>query len=557
MAEINPHILEYIELVESGAVRTNREQKALVQMIRRSFETEDVYTDGEKLEKYLGLEKYFPFKSLFPWQKFILGLWDCTYWQKTGEPRWDEVLCMVGRGAGKDGFIGFDGACMIGPYNPIRKYDVDICANNEDQALRPQRDLTEVLEDPAFEKKLSRHYYHTKEIIQGRKWLGTMKGHTNNPKGRDGLRSGKIILNEVHQYENYDNIEVFTTGLGKVPEPRIGYFTSNGNISDGPLDDYLDRGRRILFDGEPDEGFLPFICCLEKREQVTDPRNWEMANPSLPYLPTLRRETEKEFKKWQQNPTGSTSFLTKRMGLRVGVKELAVTDYENITATKKPLPDLTGWNCTVGLDYAELNDWAAINLHFRRGAERYDINHAWVCLRSRDLERIKAPWQAWAEKGHVTPVDDTSISPMLLADYIREAGKQYNIKAIAMDNFRWTLVSEAMKGIGFDAADKKRVKLVRPSDIMQVEPILQECFSRQLFSWGDNPCLRWAVNNTKRWPTKRKNGGVDTGSYIFAKIEAKSRKTDPFMALVASMVVEPILGDGNPAALPPMGAINL
>ena len=51
--------------------------------------------------------------------------------------------------------------------------------------------------------------------------------------------------------------------------------------------------------------------------------------------------------------------------------------------------------------------------------------------------------------------------------------------------------------------------------------------------------------------------GVDTGNFIYAKIEAKSRKTDPWMALVASMVIEPMLGSGAPAELPPMGAIKL
>lgn len=37
---------------------------------------------------------------------------------------------------------------------------------------------------------------------------------------------------------------------------------------------------------------------------------------------------------------------------------------------------------------------------------------------------------------------------------------------------------------------------------------------------------------------------MDTGNFIYAKIEAKSRKTDPFMALVASMTIEPLLGSG-------------
>ena len=49
--------------------------------------------------------------------------------------------------------------------------------------------------------------------------------------------------------------------------------------------------------------------------------------------------------------------------------------------------------------------------------------------------------------------------------------------------------------------------------------------------------------------------GTDTGNYYYAKIEAKSRKTDPFMALVASMVIEPALGSGVAANLPDVSAM--
>lgn len=134
--------------------------------------------------------------------------------------------------------------------------------------------------------------------------------------------------------------------------------------------------------------------------------------------------------------------------------------------------------------------------------------------------------------------------------------RKYNVRMLAMDHHRWTLVSESLRKIGWDATDKTRVKLVRPSDIMQVDPVIQECFARGRFAWGDNPCLRWAVNNTKRVRASR-SLGVETGNYIYAKIEAKSRKTDPFMALVASMVIEPVLGNGQRAAIPPIGAIVL
>lgn len=553
--EIPAEVLGYLESVESDLPRACEEQHALAAYLRRVFAQEDIRVDREQLHRYLGLVKYFSFDRLFPWEEFLLTLWDCTY-KADGTPRWKTLLCMVGRGAGKDGFIAFDSACSISPYNPVGHYNVDICANNEEQAVTPVKDLAEVLETPKWEAKLRRHYYHTKELIQGRKNKGVMKGRTNNPKGRDGMRSGKVVFNEVHAFENYDNIKVFITGQGKVAQPRVGIFTSNGEVNDGPLDDYLARGRRILFEGEEDNGFLPFICCLKSREQVHDPENWYMANPSLAFLPHLRQEIEDEYREWLEHPEQNGDFLTKRMGLRAGFQEISVTDYDKVKATNRALPDLRGWSCVVGLDYAELSDWAGINLHFRRGAERYDINHAWICAQSKTLPRVKAPWRAWAERQIVTVVEDVSISPELLADYIQRMALLYNVRGLAMDHYRWTLVSEAMKRIGFDAADKNRVKLVRPSDIMQIEPVIQECFDRNLFCWGDNPCLRWAVNNTKRVRSSRKMG-VDTGNFIYAKIEAKSRKTDPFMALAASMTLEPLLGTGTAMEIPPVGAIRL
>lgn len=551
--KIPAEVQNYINLVKTGMYRCCKEQHSLVAYIQKVFESEELYVDEEQLRHYLGLAKYFPFKKLFPWQEFLIALWDCTY-KADGTPRWKTLFCMLGRGAGKDGTIAFDAFAAVSPYNPVGHYDVDICANNEEQATRPVLDVIETLETPGTETKLNKFYYHTKEVVQGRRNKGCIKGRTNNPKGRDGMRSGKTIFNEVHAYQNYDNIKVFITGQGKVAQPRVGIFTSNGEVNDGPLDDYLDRGRRILFEGEPDNGFLPFICCLESKDQVHDPENWYMANPSLAYMPHLLREIEDEYRDWCDHPEQNSDFLTKRMGIRAGFKEISVTDYEKVLATKKELPDLTGRACTVGIDYAELSDWAAVNLHFRIGNERHDINHAWLCSKSKTLPRVKAPWRKWAQEGHITVVEDVSIHPDLLAQYIADAAKKYNIRMLALDHYRWTLISESLRKIGFDAADKTRVKLVRPSDIMQVEPVIQECFDRELFHWGDNPCLRWSVNNTKRVRSSRA-AGVDTGNFIYAKIEALSRKTDPWMALVSSMVVEPVLGDRRTAVLPPMGAI--
>ena len=551
--ELPADVLSFVEGIERDEPRADRELHALAAYIRKVFNTEPLIFDAALYERYMSLAKYFPFE-LFPWEKALTALWLCSF-SEQNVPRWKTVFTMLGRGAGKDGFIAFLSFCLVSPYNPARRYDVDICANNEEQAMRPVNDLVEILEQPGVEGKLKKHYYHTKELVQGRSNKGVVRGRTNNPKSRDGMRSGAIIFNEVHAYENYQNIKVFMSSLGKKEQPRVGIFTSNGDVSDGPLDDYINNGMRILFEDEPDNGFLPVICRLDSEKEVHEPEHWVKANPSIVYMPTMMRETRDEYEDWKQYPERNGDFLTKRMGIRKGYADTLVTDYANVKATNRELPDLSGWSCTVGLDYAEINDFASVDLHFRRGEQRFDINHSWLCLQSKLLSRIQAPWQDWADRGKITVVDDVSINPALLAEYIRAAGLRYNIRMIAMDHYRWALVAEAMGKVGFDANDKERVKLVRPSDIAQVIPVIEECFNRQSFVWGDNPPLRWAVNNTKKCRNGKKHG-TDTGNFFYAKIEPKGRKTDPFMALVASMTAEQTLGSGLPLSAPPIGAIS-
>lgn len=549
--KIDPHIAAYMDAVEAGAIRACEEQHLLVAHVRRCFETEDIHTDSKQLEHYLSLARYFPFEVVFPWQAFFIGLHLCTY-RADGMPRWPDALALIGRGAGKDGTIAWEGMCLMSPYNGVKGYDVDICANNEEQAMRPVFDVIEALDTPSQTKKLKKHFYWTKEQVVGLKTRSTMKGRTNSPKGKDGLRSGICIFNEIHQYENYANINVFTTGLGKKKHPRRTYYTTNGDVRDGPLDDLLQSADAILHGGEADNGFLPFICKLNSATDVDDPDNWQMANPSLPYRPDLLEEIRKEYAEWKRNPHQLPAFMTKRMNIPQSDKEIAVTDWENIAATNRTLPEMTGWTCTCGIDYAKLCDWASVNLHFRRGNERFDISHSWVCAKSPDLPRIKAPWRGW---GDVEEVDDVEIAPELLTGYIARMAQRYYIVKVALDNFRFALMKNALAKIGF-APELKNLWLVRPSDIMKVQPVIDSCFNNQFFIWGDCPPLRWATNNTKLVRSGRKEG-TDTGNFYYAKIEGKSRKTDPFMALVASMVIEDALGDGaGYGDLPDLGVIT-
>ena len=538
-------VKNYFDLMDKYPHRFCKDQWALRNnVIIPAFENDDIYVDDEQAKNYFKLSKYMDFERLYEWEEFVLGLHLCTFWKDSGFPRWPDLFCMIGRGAGKDGVISVESMALISPYNPIREYDVDICANNEDQATRPVKDLVTAFERNA--SKLQRYFYWTQQTIKGKKRHSYIKGHTNNAKGKDGLRSGCVIFNEYHAYENYANVNVFTTGLGKKPHPRRSIYTTNGDVVDGPLDELIKDSEEILYNGAPDNGLLPFLCRLDDKEEVHDEEMWYKANPSLMYRPSLMGEIRKEYREWKANPARLPAFMTKRMNIRESNNELAVTSWDNILVTNQPLPDMRGWECTVGIDFSKTTDWAAVNVHFKRGEDRFDINHAWVCMMSDKISRLKCPYKDWADKGYLTLVYEPEINPQLLTDYIFAMGRKYRIKCVAADSFRFALLQDYLSSIGF-SFENKNIMMIRPSDIMKTYPIIDRCFSNHLFHWGDAPHLRWATNNAKLVRAKKSalaaNGDLDMGNYLIGKIEPETRKTDPFMALVASMCCEKQIRD--------------
>ncbi|MDR0936632.1 MAG: terminase large subunit [Oscillospiraceae bacterium] len=527
-------IIAYISEVEGSPDSFCREQKELIAYISKVLDTGDVHIDEGLLFNYLALEKYFPYK-LFNWQKFLIALHLCTFYNADKTPRFPDLFMMIGRGAGKDGYIAFESFCLASTYSGLKKYDVDICANNEEQAMRPVQDILEILGSSQNYAKLKRFFEHKVDRVIGAETKSVIRGRTNSPKSRDGMRSGMVVFNEIHQFQNYDNIKVFVSGKGKVRDPRELYATTNGDVREGPLDEMLAKSLSILSGEVPDNGFLPFICRLDDKREAENPTLWDKANPSLPYLPVLRKEIEKEFREWKLNPVSNADFMTKRMNLPQSDAEVAVTDWENIEATNKPLPPLDELDCTAGLDYASASDLVSVNLHFRSGNFRYDINHSWLCLRSKELYRLKIPWHDWADAGHITLVDDVEISPELVCDWLFKKSRVYNIKMLGLDSYRYSLMKRFLAEIGF--REKENLKLIRSGDIAKTAPVIESCFVNHYFTWGDNPPLRWAANNTKLEK-------YDNGNVYYGKIEPKARKTDPFMALAASMAVEDCLDSG-------------
>lgn len=525
---------DYIKQVKSGQYRVCKEQIQLVNFIEKVFENEQVYVDSEQVEKYFALQKYFPYE-LFAWEKFCFILHNCTY-SAPGVLRFPDLVCVVGRGAGKNGYLAFEDFALLTPVNGIRNYDIDICATSEEQASTTFNDIYEILENNST--KMQRHFKWNKTEITNIKTNSTIRYRTSNSKTKDGGRPGKVDFDEKHAYENYKLIDVFTTGLGKKAMPRRTTITTMGDVRDGPLDNELDAGLEVLNGDALDNGTLYFICRLDNEKEVYEQENWYKANPSLQYFPNLLREIQKEFEDWKRDKVNNSSFMTKRMNIPKGTEMHPVTAWGNIKATNRPLPDLEGKTCVFGLDYTKTTDFLGAGLLFMIDNEIVWKPMSWYCSQSADLSRIKFPYD---KQPDLQRVDGAEIPPQIVAEWLKEQKKHYNIIAGALDNYRYTLLKSPLLECGFECDRKglNNLKLVRPSDKMLVAPLIASDFANHKIVWGDSALMRWYTNNTSA--TEDKNGNISYG-----KIEPKSRKTDGFMAFVAAYTQLDLLKQSQP-----------
>lgn len=519
---------EYIEFIRSEEAVVCKEQLLLCDFVEKVFAEEDVYVDERQLERYFGLQKYFPYK-LLPWEKFCFALHNCVY-KENGQLRFPKLVIIVGRGAGKNGYLAFEDFALVTPINGIKEYNIDMFATSEDQAKATFKDIYNVLED---NKDYFKNYFKWNlECITNLKTRSEIKYHTRAPGTKDGGRPGKIDFDEYHAYQDYKLIQVAVTGLGKKKYPRQTIITTQGDVRDGPLDRLIEDLIDILNGDLPDNGTLPFICWLDDPEEVSVPEMWQKANPSLRFFEDLMHEMLMEYGDYKRDPVNNMAFMTKRMNRPPGQTEYSVTDWDNLVAATQTIneEELKGMSCVAGIDYAKTNDFVVAGLLFKIGEQRYWIHHTWVCKYSRDLSRIKYPLADAEKEGALTFVDEVEISPEYVTEWLAEKMKLYIIESVATDYFRHTLLRDALKNIGF-TPEKKNVKLVRPSDIMKVAVVIGYVFSKHLIKWGESTIMRWYTWNAK--------AEIDSkGNITYEKIEPRSRKTDGFMAYVAAATEE-------------------
>lgn len=524
----HPYIDDYMRMVEENEIESCNEQKQLMKFVRWKLEQPGVIIDHEAInDSVLKPAPYFPFE-LFPWQKFcnafIYGVRD-----KDGRLLFNRFLIQIGRGAGKNGYISYNSFYMMSGHHGIPGYDIDIVATAEQQAKTSFEDVYNVLDDPVRRDFMKKIFYWSKQLIQHKGTKSKLEFNTSNARTKDGKRSGAIIFDEVHEYDDYSNIKVFTSGLGKKLDPRTFYLTTDGYTRGGVLDDLKKESEMVLNKELPDSSLFPFICKIDDESEVDDESKWEKSNPSYRYNENIRHEMKQEYHDMQINSQLRVEFMTKRMNLPQDDIMTEVATYEDRLATDQPLPEvLKDVDAICGVDYADVRDFFSVGLLFKQDGKRYWIQHTFIHHLALKLQDINPEIIAIArEKGLCTIVNDKSIDPVRAVNWILEKAEIFNIKKVSMDAYRASILRPLLEEAGFE------VEVVRrgPATHGFLSPLIDDMFINQTVVFHDDPLMRWFVGNV--YKDEKGNGNVE-----YKKVEKDTRKTDGFFAFLHALVLD-------------------
>lgn len=532
-------IAEYLRYAENNPKKINRERNLLIKnIVMPTMRRNDVFFDEKTYQNCLKYcEKHY--YKLFPYQKFIYAF---AFMYKDDIPIFPKFFIMMGRGNGKDGFIVPLVNFFQTPLYGVKNYHVEIVANSEQQVKDTFKVAYDALDNPA----MRRNFRVTRELITNNATGSELKYNTSNASTKDGKRPGCLVLNEIHAYEDYEQINVFESALGKVRHPREFIITTNGYVREGPLDELLDLMEEILESGDNPLGYFPFICKLDSLDEVDDQEAWHKANPSMEYMPILAHQIQQDYLEMQKLPSKKPEVLTKRFNLPSRNEEETVASWENILRccyldikkkTPRPTPNTKGKTAIVAIDYADVRDFASAGVLTEKDGEYIWRQHTWVCEESPFLDSIKFPVRnnlGLPEFQDYEIVRGPVIPPEMVVRWCIDRMSEYVVLKITMDTYRYSLFRQLFESYGIQEETKQnpygQLRLLRriASVCGIIAPDIEKLFAEGKINYGPSAIMRWYTNNTEVTTDK-------FGNKQYRKIEPKLRKNDGFMAFLAAM----------------------
>ncbi|MGX5634093.1 terminase large subunit [Bacillus thuringiensis] len=531
------YIQEYWNAIEAGEVmvskRVYRQYKRLVEDI----ETPDKYVfDEDKANTPIEFIERFCKHSKGEWagKPIELELFQKAYIaalfgfvdKHTGLRRYRESLFYVARKNGKTTMLAGIAAYML---------IADGEGGAEVYSIASKRDQARILFDETHSMiqqspNLSKHIKKRKSDLYFPLTMSKLMPLAKNSNTLDGLNSSMVIIDELHSILDRNLYEVMKQSQSARQQPMLIMITTAGTVRENIFDDMYSYACNIVDGKFEDDSFLPILYELDSKEEWTDPKAWQKANPALGSIKKLD-DLERKVEKAKNNPSDLSGLLTKDFNFRDTIKSAWLTFDDINNEETFEIEQFRNCYAIGGADLSVTTDLSCATLLFvdKDTKKRFIHQMYWLPRDSfeKRVQMDKIPYDKWLEQGLLRLCNGNSINYGDITAWFVEMLNNYGITPlwIYYDSYSAKYWVEEMEQHGF-----KMVRCIQGAKTLSL-PMQQMGADLQAkkINYNNSPILKWCLTNT----------GVETdrnGNIVPVKNQAAKMRIDGTASMLDAYV---------------------
>lgn len=345
---------------------------------------------------------------------------------------------------------------------------------------------------------LTKHLKKRKSDIYFPLTFSKLEPLASDSNSLDGLNSHCVVMDELHAIKDRNLYEVMKQSMSARKQPLLVMITTSGTVRECIYDDMYDYACKVVDGTIQDNRFLPVLYELDSREEWTDYRAWEKANPGIGSIKKIDDISEK-VERAKANPKDLPGILCKDFNIRDTVAG-SWLNFEEINNTEKyNLEDLADSYAIGGVDLSSTTDLTCATLLLKKpdNPKFYIIQKYFIAeeLIERKVKEDKIPYDIWAKNGLIKLCEGNRVNYSDITDWFIELREEHKIFPlwIGYDTWGSQYWAKEMQDNGFalEPVIQGAKTMSQPMKELAAE------FKNQNVIYNDNPILKWCLTNTQ------------------------------------------------------------
>lgn len=343
---------------------------------------------------------------------------------------------------------------------------------------------------------LSKHLKKRKTDIYFPLTFGKIEALASDSNSLDGLNSHCIVMDELHAIKDRALYEVMKQSMSARRQPLMVMITTSGTVRECIYDDMYEYACGVVDGTIPDDRFLPILYELDSREEWTDFKAWEKANPGLGVIKKYDDIVEK-VERAKANPKDLPGILCKDFNVRDTVSG-SWLNFENINNTETyNISDFKGTYAVGGVDLSSTTDLTCSTLLWKR-KEKFYVSQMYFI--PRDVAELKekedkVPYSIWEKQGFVTFTEGARVDYSDVTAWFKKMRDELEIFPLWIGYDSW--------GAQYFVTEMQNNNFVMKTVIQGAKTMspamkqLEAEFKSNNINYGNNPVLKWNLTNVQ------------------------------------------------------------